>query len=597
MTEPQTWYAATAVEVPERSALKGDLDADVCVIGAGLAGLTVAREVARRGWSVVVLEAGEVAGGASGRNAGFVSPGFAERIDAIVERVGLPRAKELWALSVAGVDYIRQAINETGMAGVEPHEGKLSVRRTDDEPRLIEHAAMLRVDFGADVEAWPTDQVREVLRSRYYFQGLHFAQAFHIHPLNYARGIAADAEKHGARIFQHTQATGIDPAGVRKRVQTTGGMVRARHVVLAGSTGIGPVDEQIATTVLPISTYVAVTAELGEKLFEAVRYSGAVADTRRAGDYYRIVDDDRLLWGGRISTRTSEPRRLKAQIQRDILKVYPQLGEFDIEHAWAGTMAYAVHKMPQIGELAPGYWIASAFGGHGLNTTAMAGEMIARAILEGDDRWRLFSSYELVWAGGAFGRATAQTSLWLMQRRDALAEWISRYRDSARRESEARQARWEAEKAARKAEAEARRAEEEARRVAEKEARRLGAEEARRVAAEKARLAREEVERIREERRLAAEEEKRAAEAQAMRNAAEAASTLARQVEAHKALMAAPIAEHPISEPVAAAVSEPASASEISAEPARAEKPKRKRGSRKPRDKKKKELTEPLPPS
>ena len=147
----------------------------------------------------------------------------------------------------------------------------------------------------------------------------------------------------------------------------------------------------------------AVTAPLGEKLFDAVRYTGAVADTRRAGDYYRIVADDRLLWGGRISTRTSEPWRLKAQMRRDILKVYPQLGDVEIEYAWAGTMAYAVHKMPQIGELAPGYWLASAFGGHGLNTTAMAGEMIARAILDGDDRWRLFSPYELVWAGGRSG--------------------------------------------------------------------------------------------------------------------------------------------------------------------------------------------------
>src|SRR5690349_4008054 len=108
MTGPKTWYAATAVAALERPALNHDIDADVCVIGAGLAGLTVAREVARRGWSVVVLEADEVAGSASGRNAGFVSPGFAERIDAIVERVGLPRARELWALSVAGVDYIRQ---------------------------------------------------------------------------------------------------------------------------------------------------------------------------------------------------------------------------------------------------------------------------------------------------------------------------------------------------------------------------------------------------------------------------------------------------------------------------------------------------------
>jgi hypothetical protein len=327
-------------------------------------------------------------------------------------------------------------------------------------------------------------------------------------------------------------------------------------------------------------------------LFEAVRYTGAVADTRRAGDYYRVIDDDRLLWGGRISTRTSEPRRLKAQIRRDILTVYPQLGDVEIEHAWAGTMAYAVHKMPQIGELAPGYWLASAFGGHGLNTTAMAGEMIARAILDGDDRWRLFSSYELVWAGGAFGRTAAQASFWLMQKRDAFTDWVSRYRDQARRESEARQARFEAEKAARKAVAEARRAEEEARRVAEKEARRLAAEEARRVAAEKARLAKEEVERLREERRLAAEEAKRAVEAQVMRDAAEAAATLVRQVEAHKALTAGGEAQRvtqssPAVSDETAAVPPPTATSDETGESL---------GKRR-RSKKKKAVSEPAPPA
>jgi glycine/D-amino acid oxidase-like deaminating enzyme len=432
--------------------LSQDFDADVCVVGAGLVGLTVARELARRGWSVAVLDAGEVAGGASGRNAGFVSPGFAERIDAIAERVGLPRAKELWALSEAGVEYVRDAIADTAMSGVEPRDGKLSVRRTDDEHGLIEHAAMLRVDFGAEVEAWPAEQVREVLRSPYYFQGLHFAKAFHINPLNYALGLAADAEKQGARIFPNTQAIAVDPAGVRKRVETPNGLVRARHVVLACSTGTGAVDEHLAATVLPVSTYVGVTAPLGERLFDAVRYTGAVADTRRAGDYYRVVADDRLQWGGRISTRGLAPRRLKALIRRDILTVYPQLRDVDIEYAWAGTMAYAVHKMPQLGELAPGYWLASAFGGHGLNTTAMAGDMIARAITEGDDRWRLFSSYELVWTGGALGRAAAQASLWSMQARDAIAGKISRYRERARREGDARLARWDAGNAEKSAE-------------------------------------------------------------------------------------------------------------------------------------------------
>ena len=246
------------------------------------------------------------------------------------------------------------------------------------------------------------------------------------------------------------------------------------------------------TTVQPVSTYVAVTAPIGERLFEAVRYTGAIADTRRAGDYYRIVSDDRLMWGGRISMRGSTPWRLKAALRSDILKVYPQLEGVEIDYAWSGVMAYAVHKMPQIGELAQGYWLAGAFGGHGLNTTAMAGEMIARAILEGDDRWRLFSPYELVWAGGRSGRAAAQVLLWSTQIRGSLKEKLARYRDRARREADARQIRYEAERAMRKAEAERLRAEEEARRIAEQEARRLAAEEAGRAAAERARQAAEE---------------------------------------------------------------------------------------------------------
>src|ERR1700731_4602734 len=119
------WYAATAVAAPERLALTYDLDVDVCVIGAGLAGLTVAREVARRGWSVAVLEAKRLAWNASGRNCGFVLPGFAQGVERVVARVGLDHAKSLWALSEAGVIYVRDIIRETGMPGVNPVNGWL----------------------------------------------------------------------------------------------------------------------------------------------------------------------------------------------------------------------------------------------------------------------------------------------------------------------------------------------------------------------------------------------------------------------------------------------------------------------------------------
>jgi gamma-glutamylputrescine oxidase len=428
-----TWYAATMVDAPQRAALAGDVDVDVCVIGAGLAGLTTARELARRGWSVAVLETRRVAWNASGRNAGLVAPGFAERLETIVERVGLRRAKELWALSSAGVDYMRAAIRDTEMPGVDLTHGWLTVRRTDDEEAVLRLVAMLRVDFGVNAEACPTEEVREVLRTQLYYQAVHMPDAFHVHALNYALGLAAAAERAGARIYEDSPAVDLDVLGVRKRIDAPGGRVRADHIVLAGGPHLGAVFPPIDGTVVPVASYVATTAPLGERLADAIRYPGAVADTRRAGDYYRVIGGDRLMWGGRITTRLAPPRRLPKLLRRDIVRVYPQLADVEIEHAWSGTMSYAVHKMPQIGQLTPGVWLAGAFGGHGLNTTAMAGDLIARAIVERDDRWRLFSAYELVWAGGKIGPAAAQVAYWSMQVRDAFEERLSHRRETARR--------------------------------------------------------------------------------------------------------------------------------------------------------------------
>src|ERR1700694_668853 len=148
---------------PARAPLAGDLDVDVCVIGAGLAGLTTAREIARSGWSVAVVEAGRIAWNASGQNCGFVVPGFAAGIDSIVERVGLYRAKELWALSEAGLAYVRTAIHEAGMPGVDPIDGWLNVSKVDDADRIVATLRLLGQDFGAEVEGWASDRVRDAL--------------------------------------------------------------------------------------------------------------------------------------------------------------------------------------------------------------------------------------------------------------------------------------------------------------------------------------------------------------------------------------------------------------------------------------------------
>src|SRR5260370_1740939 len=96
-------------------------------------------------------------------------------------------------------------------------------------------------------------------------------------------------------------------------------------------------------------------------------------------------------------------------------------------------MGYSVHRMPQVGEVVPGWWLASGFGGHGLNTTAMAGEWTAGAIPDGDDRWRLFLPYELVGAGGTLGRAVHHVATWARRGSESWAAGLSRRREAARR--------------------------------------------------------------------------------------------------------------------------------------------------------------------
>jgi glycine/D-amino acid oxidase-like deaminating enzyme len=165
-----TWYTDTVVPAPARGPLTGTTDVDVCVVGAGLAGLTTARELARRGWSVAVLEAREIAWNASGRNTGFVLPGFACDMDKVIKRVGLDDAKALWAMSEAGVDYVRAAIRDTGMPGVDATEGGwLKVSKSDQADADLAFVRLIGQDLGGQVEGWPAERVRAVLKSHHYF--------------------------------------------------------------------------------------------------------------------------------------------------------------------------------------------------------------------------------------------------------------------------------------------------------------------------------------------------------------------------------------------------------------------------------------------
>jgi glycine/D-amino acid oxidase-like deaminating enzyme len=419
-----TWYDTVSVPRTERPDLDYVAEADVCVVGGGLAGLTTARELARRGWDVVLVEAGAIASGASGRNGGFVLEGFAQDLAEIEQRVGLDHAKALHRLSRDGMEHVRRTIEETGMPGVDPMPGALKVVRHAGGVEALRAAAdRISAAYGHDLRFWQREKVAEALRTPLYQAGIYDMRAFHINPLNYALGLAADAARAGARVYERTPATGLDLRSIRRVVKTPRGAVRCNRIVFCASALLSPsVQRRIARAVVPVSTYVAVTEPLGDRLSEIVRFSGAVTDTRRAGNYFRVVGGSRILWGSGITTRQRVPPRLDRMLARDMAKTFRQLAGVNIDYAWSGVMGYAPHKMPQIEEVERDVWVASAFGGHGLNTTAMAGLVVSRALIDRDPSYGLFAPFGLRSTYGLAGRIAAQLEYWRLGMKDRLEE-------------------------------------------------------------------------------------------------------------------------------------------------------------------------------
>lgn len=431
---PPGGHGAAKDAAPARAPLTIDLDVDVCVIGAGVAGLTVAGEIARRGWSVAVLEGERIPWSTLDRSAGIVAPGYAEAIERIIDRVGLQHAKELWGLAFSSMDHVRRTAGEA-VPALRPVNGHLAVARSANERRLRDRASLLRDEFGADVEFWSAGQVRSALQSARYAQALHFRDAFHLNPLAFVHGLAAAAEQAGARIFEDTPALHIDAEGVRKRVDTASARVRAGQIVLAGGKQLGSLVPQLADAVLSLQTHAAVTVPLGEGLRAAMPFEGSVAELDGDGMFFS-VNGERLLWSGRTTTRMIAADRMAPRLRDDVSRTLPQLGRVEFAQVWSSRADHAVHRMPQIGELRSGLWLANAFGRHSLNTAAMAGLLIAGGIADGDDRWRLFSAYGLSWNGGWAGRALAEAVLRARRVRHAINEFLAPYRPAPKAEPE-----------------------------------------------------------------------------------------------------------------------------------------------------------------
>lgn len=390
--QPASWYVATARGRLEHPRLQGTVSADVCVVGAGYTGLSTALHLAERGYSVVVLEAQRVGFGASGRNGGQIGTGQ-RRDEAWLEaRFGRDTARQLFRLAEESKALVRTRISRHSI-DCEPGTGQLLCAA---KPAHIE-ALKRRADKLARDYDYPHQrfvgqpELSGMLGSPLYPGASLDAQAMHLHPLNYALGLARACTEAGVRIFEQSAVTGYGGTAP-VMVRTTGGAVHARSVVLACNAYLDRLEPRLAATIMPINNFIVATEPLGEQRCRAlVRDPVAVHDTLFVLNYFRLSADGRLIFGGGENYRRDFPADIGGFVRRHMLRVFPQLAAVKIDYAWGGRLAITMNRMPHLGRLRGDIYFAQGYSGHGVAMATLAGQLLAEAVAGSAERLDVFA--------------------------------------------------------------------------------------------------------------------------------------------------------------------------------------------------------------
>jgi gamma-glutamylputrescine oxidase len=377
---------------PARPALRGELRADVAVVGGGIAGCSAALHLAKRGFSVVVLEARNVGYGASGRSGGQTIFGLAASQQALIAQVGKDDARHLFDLSVEGLDLLQSLIRDYGIeCDYRPNHLHVAVKPRQVR-ELEEWAQELKTQYAyGSVLLLDRQQLRAHVASDRYFGGLLDTRSGHLNPLKYTLGLARAAESLGVRIFENTQVLRYTDGPVIQ-VHGAQGVVRCTHLVFCGGAYLGALVPALSRRILGVGTYIMATQPLSAQRAQALLPSNAaVADINWVLDYFRLSADHRLLFGGRVSYSALEPRHLAESMRKRLLRVFPSLTDVEVDRAWGGYLDITMSRAPNFGRLANNVFYLQGFSGHGMVLTGLGGKLVAEAVAGTAERFDVFA--------------------------------------------------------------------------------------------------------------------------------------------------------------------------------------------------------------
>ncbi|AQQ67723.1 oxidoreductase [Microbulbifer agarilyticus] len=387
-----SYYAASANPTGDHPRLQGDVEADVCIIGAGYTGLSSALHLAERGYKVVVLEAERIGWGASGRNGGHVGVGQRKGQEDLEKMLGLDTAKVLWGMGVEAVQLVESLINK--------HDIKCDLKRGimhlaakashDDE--LKDEVELLNERYGYDqIRYADRHEVGKLVGSERFHGGQVDSGSLHLHPLNFALGLADAAAAAGVQFYEHSRVTSYH-GGSPCVVSTSGGRVYAKNVVLACNGYLGGLEPRMAGRIMPINNFVLATEPLSEGLAqELIANDYALQDTLFVINYWKLSGDNRLVFGGGENYTSRFPQDIRGFVRKYMLEIYPQLEDTRIDYGWGGTLAITMNRMPSIGRLEPNVYYSQGYSGHGVPTATFAGKILSEVIAGTEERFDILS--------------------------------------------------------------------------------------------------------------------------------------------------------------------------------------------------------------
>lgn len=386
-----SFYAASANIRTLRPTLTGNLTFDVCVIGAGFSGLSTALHLAEQGHNVAVVEGARIGWGASGRNGGQVVNGLNASLRTINRRYGQDTANFVAGLVMEGGEIIRERV-KTYDIQCDYKPTNLFAACTDAHVRELEDRLALWQGYGLNTQEMVSkNQIRDHVGTDMYAGGMIDHSGGHMHPLNLALGEADAIEKKGGTIFEMSRVVDVDYEAARPVVKTDTGSITCKTVVLCGNAYLGKVVPKLTSRVMPVSTQMMATEQLSDDLAKRLLPTDTcVEDIRYILDYYRLSADNRLLFGGGTVYGGADPRDIEAKLRKNMNKVFPELVNTKIEHAWSGNFALSFSRVPQMGRLNNNTYFAHGYSGHGVTGSHTFGRILAEAISGDASRYDVF---------------------------------------------------------------------------------------------------------------------------------------------------------------------------------------------------------------